>query len=153
MSQAWLSVCGVKDSELARALEERVAARRARNEFTQDEQWYIRDVSLAVSKGSDFYLSSERSELIRRLCSLHKMTLHPRTISSHRPIVGKVVVFAKQVVFRVMKPLLEPMLRQQTTFNACMVTLLAQLANEAKSSECSTSATPAVTTSVSTPQS
>jgi hypothetical protein len=133
MAQGWLRVCGVQDDALAKTVEDRVAERRARNEFTQDEQWYIRDVSLAVSKGTDFFLSGERSELLRRMCALHKMTLHPRTISSHRPVVGKIIVGAKQAIFRIMKPLLEPMLRQQTTFNACMVTLVAQLANEAKS--------------------
>lgn len=135
MDSNWLTVCGTIDSELAAALSARVATRRENREFTQDEQYYIRDISMAVSKDRDFYVSGERSELLRRLCSLHRMTLHPRTITSHRPLVGKCIVFLKKAVFRVMKPLLEPMLRQQTTFNACAVHLLAQLANEIPSTQ------------------
>jgi hypothetical protein len=131
MSLPWLKVCAVEDPALAATLERRVVDRRNAGNFTLDNQLYIRDVSLAVSKNSDFTVSGERAEILRRLCTLYRIGFHEKEITSHRPVIGAGIVFFKKALYRLLKPLLLPVFKQQTMYNATVVHLLAQLANEA----------------------
>jgi hypothetical protein len=132
MSLPWLKVCGVDDATLAASLERRVENHRKAGDFTLDNQLYIRDVSLAVSKNSDFTVSGERAEILRRLCTLYRIGFHEKEITSHRPVVGRCIVFFKKLLYRLLKPLLLPVFKQQTMYNATVVHLLAQLANESE---------------------
>jgi hypothetical protein len=123
-------VCGKIEPELAIELARRVDNRRQSGKFSRDDQRYIEKMSLAVSKGN-FYTSTERAEMLRRLCQCYAVDVKIRDISSHRPVVGPVIVFVKKVLFQIMKVLLGPAFRQQRDFNAGVIYLLTDLCNDA----------------------
>jgi hypothetical protein len=130
VSTSWVSVGNVSDLELAGQLASRVEARRAAGEFTPDNQRYIELLSRDVIKGGS-RISARHSELLRRLCGLHQVTMQLHQVTSHRKYTGPIIVALKKILYRVVKPLMDPMLQQQREFNATAVYLLADLANEA----------------------
>ena len=55
-----------------------------------------------------FRLTSADSERIRALCALSKTEIDPlRGITSHRPLIGPLIVGAKRLLWRSFKPLLD----------------------------------------------
>jgi hypothetical protein len=106
--------------------------RIAEGEFALEDVVYIRSLSLSPIKG-DLNISDEALERLRRLCQLWQVRLRPRVISSHRPIIGRLVVLTKRALFPVVAFFMRDALRQQREFNAATIRLMAQLISEFQS--------------------
>lgn len=121
---------GERSSEMAARLERRVHEKIAAGKFKREDLQYVRDVTFMPVR-EDLHLSEERLEKLRRLCQLWEVELTaPREISSHRPIIGPLIVGAKKLVFPILRVFLKDTLRRQRDFNAAAIALLADVANE-----------------------
>ena len=129
--QSWLSVCGVKDGSLERDLVASVAQMQSQAGMPAGEVARVAGVSTAIATGS-FTVTPERLELLRSLCHLYSAGIRAEKISSHRPVIGPVIVFVKKALFRVVSGLLGPAFRYQRDFNAGVIRLLGDLCNEDK---------------------
>lgn len=129
VNTSWFSVCGDPSERLAKELSDRVASRRAKGDFSIDNQKYVEKVSLSATRGA-FSATAERIELLRKLCAIYAVDFKPQSITSHRPVIGKTIVFCKKALFQIVRPLIAPALRQQRDFNASVIYLLTDLCNE-----------------------
>ena len=77
-------------------------------------------------------LSKKRLEKLRRLCQLWEVNLKPAEITSHRKVIGPLIVAVKKLVYPILKVLLKETIKQQRDFNAAAVALIADLANESE---------------------
>ena len=128
-SSSWVSVGGLIDPELALQLAGRVEARRVAGEFSVDNQRYIASLNRDLITGVN-RISTRHIELLRQMCSLKQVIVRPDQVKSHRKYLGLVIVAFKKMLYRVMKPLVDPMFQQQRDFNALSLYLLADMANE-----------------------
>ena len=130
----WLTVCGATRPDIAQMLSERLEQRRMSGTFSLDFQRGVEDASFAAVKSGAFQTSPRRSEMLRKLCQIYGVEFKPHEISSHRKVIGPVIVGVKKFLFRVIKPLVGPAIEQQRNFNAAVTYLLIDLCNEAPSS-------------------
>ena len=72
-------------------------------------------------------VSNDQLEKLRRLCQVWDVDIRPGEITSHRPIIGRVIVAGKKLLFPVIRALLKNYLSQQREFNAAAISLLADL--------------------------
>lgn len=129
-SSEWLTVCGESGGELASALADKVAALKRSGAFTDTDQMLVERMNYSVAKNG-FSTSPERMELLRRLCQIYSIDVRPAQPTSHRKILGPVIVAVKKIIFPVVKALLGPTFKHQKDFNAVVVCLLTDLCNEA----------------------
>ena len=72
--------------------------------------------------------SSPVIDKFRVACGRWKVDLKPpQAISSHRPIIGPVIVFAKKMIYPILRNLLRDYTREQKEFNAATLAILAEL--------------------------
>ncbi len=129
-TMSWLTVPGKDNSsELARSIRARVEKKIAAGEFTADEVAYIAKVDLSVVKG-DLKVSDENLERLRRLCALWDIDLKVFSISSHRKILGPVIVTFKKILFPILRVFLKECIKQQRAFNAEVISYLACVSRE-----------------------
>jgi hypothetical protein len=128
-ASTWISVCGESDAALAARTSARVAELQSRGVCTIAEQEHVRGLTLGPSQHG-FSTSTYRLELLRRLCQIYSIEIKEREISSHRPVIGPVIVAVKKVLFKIVKVLLGPTFKHQRDFNAVAVSLLIDLCNE-----------------------
>ena len=125
---AWLVWQGSEQQQLSAELDNLVEQKIKSGLYHQDELGRIRKLSLALSDGS-LDVSEETLEKLRRLCQLWDIDLRPFGVSSHRKIIGPLIVFAKKLVTPILRIFLKDMIRQQRDFNAAAIALLAELSN------------------------
>lgn len=125
----WVSVCGEVDPDLARSLNEKVAALRAAGKFSEADQLHISGLSFSVTRDG-FAASPERVEILRRLCQVYSADIRPQAPTSHRKFIGPFIVFGKRMLQPVVNAVLGPALRNQREFNAAAISLLTDLCNE-----------------------
>lgn len=123
--RAWISAPALTDINLQEQVFERVASRIAAGKFRAADIEYIRRLSMPAVKGS-LQLSDVQLEKLRRICQLAEVDLVPARITSHRPLIGPVIVAAKRVLFSILKVLLKDTLRKQRDFNAAVIAFLAE---------------------------
>jgi hypothetical protein len=126
---SWLSVAGADAPQLAESLATSVRGWAESGAMPVDEPARVGAVSTGIAKGT-FSTSRERLELLRELCHIYSAGIQSEKISSHRPVVGPIIVAAKRVLFRVIASLLGPTFRFQRDFNARVIRLLGDLCNE-----------------------
>lgn len=129
-SSEWLTVCGESGSELASTLADKVATLKHTGAFTDTDQMLVDKMNYSVAKNG-FATSPERMELLRRLCQIYSIDVRPAQPTSHRKILGPMIVAVKKVIFPIIKALLGPTFKHQKDFNAVVVCLLTDLCNEA----------------------
>lgn len=127
-SAAWVVWQGQNDAQLSNELEQLVAERKREGLYHSDEVARIQKLSLALTDGS-LDVSEETLEKLRRLCQLWDIDLRPFGISSHRKVLGPIIVLAKRIVTPILRLFLKDMIRQQRDFNAAAIALLAELSN------------------------
>ncbi len=127
----WLSVCGERDENLEREIIAAVTLMQEQAGMPCGEPARVGGVSTAIATGN-FSVTPERLELLRSLCHLYSAGIRAEKISSHRRIIGPVIVFVKKALFRVVSGLLGPSFRYQRDFNAGVIRLLGDLCNEEK---------------------
>lgn len=126
----WLVIPGEsQQGSLENLFRTRVAQRMQDGKYSADDVAYVEKMTLGLMERS-LTVSDKRLEKLRTLCQLWDVDLREKEISSHRPFIGPVIVKAKRILFRLLKVLFKDMLRQQRVFNATVISLLADLANE-----------------------
>lgn len=99
-----------------------VADKLARGVWTQEELDRIARMELEVRERVDF--GPDPSEDLARLHALWD-PLGPPSFSSHRGGVGRLIVFAKKILYRLAKPFATVSLQRQTDYNGVVTRLLA----------------------------
>jgi hypothetical protein len=132
-SDCWIRVGGTPSPELSTQLESKVSVLRQREDFPPNHEEDIRKLVLSTASG-EFVTSPDRLARLRRLCQIYGVRIRPETITSHRKIIGPVIVAVKKVLFRVVEGLLGKTIKHQRDFNAEVVALLTDLCNEAGAS-------------------
>lgn len=127
----WLDVSGRSDTHLEERLSQAVALWESEGKMPADEQVRVHTLSMALAKGS-FVASPERLELLRGLCQIYSAGIRGEKISSHRKVIGPVIVSVKKILFRIISALLGPTFSFQRDFNAGVIRLLGSLCNEAR---------------------
>lgn len=128
---AWFQVCSADAPELQRAVEASAAARIAAGKYTAADEHYIAQLDLSlVPAGSALTISPLRLELLRKLAALWDFDFHPVAVTSHRPVVGKLIVALKRMLLPMLKALLKEPMRRQRQFNAALMELLTDIASE-----------------------
>jgi len=121
-----VSVCGVPYASLDVELQARRARRIAQGAPTIAT---IRDIETTTFRplpaGSE--VSAEGIERLRRLCQLWDVTLRPSSITSHRTLIGPIIIAMKKILFRALHFLLKDTLHQQRSFNAEVIRALAEM--------------------------
>lgn len=125
----WFSVCGMADAELQDRVGRRVSELESHGLCTATEREHVQGLGLGPSQNG-FITSPYRLELLRRLCQIYSVDIKEREISSHRRMVGPLIVGVKKIVFKLVKVLLGPTFKHQRDFNAVTVSLLIDLCNE-----------------------
>jgi hypothetical protein len=127
-----ISVCGQPAPELASELQRRLEARVASGHLKRETLHDVENASFRpIPAGME--LEAEAVERLRRLAQLWDVHLRPLAISSHRPVIGPVIVFVKRILFSVLRLLLKDTLHQQRSFNAEVIRALAELSSKPKS--------------------
>jgi len=102
-------------------VQERLADRRARGILQTDEVDRVSREALHTFDGDD-----AASEIFRRCCVTWEVD-RVTPITSHRPVIGPVLVAVKRVVRRLLRFQLEPHLSRQRDFNWNLLLLLREL--------------------------
>ncbi len=121
-------MCGELDAGLAARVAGRVAELEVRGECSAAERAHVAELGLGPAHDG-FVTSAYRLELLRRLCQIYNVDVKEREISSHRRILGPIIVGLKRVLFKLVKVLLGPTFKHQRDFNAVTVSLLIDLCN------------------------
>ncbi len=125
----WITLPEVNSTEeLEQTLANRVQARIAQGDFTEENVRYVKELRLDACRGS-LNVSDEILERLRMLCQLWSIELRPRTITSHRPFIGPIIVAFKKALYPLISFFLKDLIRQQKDFNAATIRLVAELAN------------------------
>lgn len=125
----WFSVGGFDCDELGSSIKSRLADTVTEGVMPKDEVERVANLSTSISSGS-FVVSPKRLELLRGLCHLYSAGIRAEKITSHRRVLGPVIVAFKQALFRVLSVLLGPSFQFQRDFNAGVIRLLSDLCNE-----------------------
>lgn len=131
--KSWLFVAGVADPELTQRLRMHIAEKEQEGVIPAGESARVAKLSTALTRGT-FVVSPERLELLRGLCQIYSAGILAERITSHRRVVGPVIVFFKKILFRIVAALLGPSFTSQRYFNAGVIRLLGSLCNEAQKS-------------------
>jgi hypothetical protein len=132
--QSWLSICGAEEVSLERDLSAQVAALEAEGRIPPQERERVSRLSLGIANGA-FVTSPKRLELLRNLCQLYSAGIRAEKFTSHRPVIGPLIVFVKKRLYPIVSALLGPSFRFQRDFNAGVIRLLGDLCNEARERE------------------
>lgn len=120
--------CGQSDSELARLLLSRALQRRTDKGYTEKDVEYIRNYKQELID-KDLEIGEKDLERLRSLCKLWDVELKYSEITSHRPLIGPLIVAAKRMLFPVLKVLLKDSFKQQREFNAQTISMLTEMLN------------------------
>ncbi|NDC39462.1 MAG: hypothetical protein EBZ48_15725 [Proteobacteria bacterium] len=128
-SAAWIVARGADAPDLCALVESRVSARIQAGDFLPDTVQYCNEVSFHPVSG-DLTVSDKRLEQLQKLCQLWDVQLRPKEVTSHRKIIGPLIVAAKRLAYPVLGAFLKDSFHQQRSFNAAAIALLAELSEE-----------------------
>ena len=134
----WISTPAGVASSLGGELSGAVEARVREGKYSEDDAYYVSHLDLTVCEQS-LDLQKEELEAIQKLCRLWDVELRPREVSSHRKIVGPIIVAAKKALYPILSIFMKDLIRQQRTFNGEVVSLVTNLANKIEKSTRSSS--------------
>jgi hypothetical protein len=123
---SWITTCGKPDADLEAIVSSRVKAKIAQGLFAERDVAYIASLHRPLSD-KKLVLTSERLELIRKLCQLWEFDVVPPKVSSHRKIIGPCIVALKRCLFPIVRVLLKDSIKRQREFNATVIKLLTNL--------------------------
>lgn len=128
-SAPWFLVCGEHDKIASAAVEQSVEDALKAGHYTRDEVAYVSKVQLSAVPAR-LSISDERLEKLRRLCQTWEADLTWQPITSHRRVIGPLIVAGKRAIFPVLRVLLKDYIRRQREFNAAAIALMAELSAE-----------------------
>ena len=126
---SWLSVCASEAPELEHKLAESVRLKVQAGKFEQRDIEYLARLKRPLVDGT-LAISDQRLEMLRRLCQLWEVDIKQGKITSHRKIVGPLIVAFKRALFPLLRVLLRDFIKQQRDFNSAAISLLADLSRE-----------------------
>jgi hypothetical protein len=129
--KSWLRVPLTDTSDLESALSAKIKELISSGSIPGGEIERVACVDTAITRRDAFIVTAERLEILRGLCHLYSAGIRAEEIRSHRPWIGPVIVFFKKAIFRVISALLGPTFQYQRQFNAGVIRLLGDLANQA----------------------
>lgn len=116
-------------ADLVNHVHQKVADHIEKGHYTADEVKFIAAMDEMPVKGA-IAVSDERLEKLRRLCQVWEVDLRYRNITSHRRIIGPIIVAFKKLLYPVIRAIFKDYIRQQKEFNAAAIAMLADLSNE-----------------------
>lgn len=125
----WLIIGGKSDSELARNLSNTVSSNISSGKYSERDISYLSSLNRPVLN-ERLMVTADRLEKLRTMCQSWDIDFRPAQISSHRPIIGPIIVAAKRAIQPVLKALLKDTITQQRNFNASVITAVTDLSNE-----------------------
>jgi len=126
----WIEVLGAPAPTFEREVRGRVDAHLSTGRYTAENVRYVAQLERPAS-GGNLTVSNRSLERIRRLCQVWEVDFKPaRSITSHRPIVGPVIVACKRLAFPVMRFFMQETLRQQRVFNIAVIEAVTDLAEQ-----------------------
>jgi hypothetical protein len=128
-NKSWIIVAGQEDQGLAEEIASSIKARIQSGMFDSRNVAHIASLDFSLVSGT-LEANEKEMAVIRRLCQSWDVDLRPFKISSHRPFIGPLIVFVKQIAFRVLRVFFKEFVTQQRDFNAATVALLGTLLSE-----------------------
>lgn len=125
----WIEVCGSDRAELGTEVRQRVASKISQGRFRSEDVDYIARIDRRLVEGT-LNIDAVRLEKLRRLCQLWEVELKIGEITSHRKLVGPLIVACKKLLLPMLRMLFKDTLRQQRDFNAAAISLLTELCQE-----------------------
>lgn len=123
-SSSWIRFPG--GETLAAYIDERMKDRLKQGKYTIGELEGIRHFKLSLLPRTT-KLTEERLEKIRKLSHLWEVDIRVSNITSHRPVIGPIIVAAKKILLPFIRLALADMIRQQREFNAEALGLIMEL--------------------------
>lgn len=123
--RSWITSVGQAATDIEDRCYRKVAERISAGNYRAQDLEYIARLDLPAVKGT-LKMTDRQLEKLRRLCQLAEVDLIPAHISSHRPVIGPVIVAAKRILFSILKVLFKDTLRKQRDFNAAVISFLAE---------------------------
>lgn len=106
-----------------------MAERLDAKQFRADEIEYVRGANFAPVRG-ELRVSEAELNILRRLCQAWEIELRPGKITSHRPVIGPLIVGFKKLLFPLVQVFLKDLVRQQRDFNSSSIALMGALLSE-----------------------
>ena len=125
-NNSWLEVNGQKMPALEKELRAAAGEHLKAKKYTHKDVEYVATLERPIFRGS-LKLNASELEKLRALCQLWEVRLKPQKISSHRPVIGHVIVAFKKLIYPIFEVFMKDTLRQQRDFNAAAVALLTEL--------------------------
>ncbi len=129
-----ISICGEDSPDMAEMVSILADRRMKEKDFNEGDVDYIRKLKLKLLDGG-LDIEEKDLEKLRTLCKLWDVELKPSIITSHRPLIGHLIVTLKKLIFPVIRVLLKDSFKQQRDFNAAAVSMLAELLNRKSDSK------------------
>lgn len=120
----WLTVNGKNRPDLEESISARLSQAIGEGSVKSRDLEYLRQYELALLNHTS-RLSDTHLELLRKLTASWDLRASPRTITSHRPIIGKFIVLVKRLIFPLVRAALKDELNQQRAFNGAVIEFLA----------------------------
>ena len=124
----WILIGGEPNGALQRLVEGRTRAAEAARTYRVEDIAYLKKMNMHVAPGQ-LQVSDLTLEKLRKMCQLWYIDLKPgREISSHRKLIGPMIVAAKKALFPIIRFCLKDTLKQQRDFNAAVIAAITHLA-------------------------
>ena len=124
-----IKICGKEDSSFSNEIASLVHQKITQRIYSENDVKYIKLLEMKLVDGG-LNVSEKDLERLRTLCKLWDVELKPAEITSHRPIVGHIIVAIKKALFPIIRVFLRDTFKQQRDFNAASVSMLAELLNK-----------------------
>jgi hypothetical protein len=121
---------------MEKAAKDRVDQLIAKGDFSDSDITFIKSFALPAASG-ELKASSQMLEKLRRVAQVWDVELKQKEFSSHRPIIGKLIVAVKRALFPIIKFFLADTLRQQRDYNAAVLRCLVELTTKNVASDSS----------------
>jgi hypothetical protein len=131
-NSGWISVCGAAAPDLERAAAGSLGARLASGTLQQAQIDYLRILPLRAVERT-LKIDEDTVGRLRTLCQRWEVDLVPNHVTSHRKIIGPVIVFAKKAAIRLFLSLFGDTFKRQRDFNASVIEFLIESSNQAAS--------------------
>ncbi len=131
----WLvlpETAGVTAAELESTLASQKEQKLVSATIDKNEEEGVRTLSPKLTDG-ELDLNDELLERLRTMCQLWEVDIKPSQITSHRPVIGPVIVAVKKALYPIIRLFLKDMIIQQRSFNAATIRFVAGLSEKGRS--------------------
>jgi hypothetical protein len=121
---AGITICGRHDEALEERMRARLSQAVQQGRIREHDLTYLSLHQLAILKQTAEF-SDLQLELFRKLTVSWDLRPNSRPITSHRPLVGRLIVLGKRLFFPLVRAALQEELAQQREFNGAVIEFLA----------------------------